>query len=42
MDNFLSGKEHHLKEHPRFVKYDFEYLDKRYPTEQMAHDLFHK
>ena len=41
MDKFLSGKENNLKSHPRFLNYDFEFYDKSYPTEEMAHDLFH-
>ena len=41
MDKFLSGQENNLKNHPRFLNYEFEFHDKSYPTEEMAHDLFH-
>ena len=42
MDKFLQGKENNLKQHRRYVDYPFEFIDKSYPTEKMAHDLFHK
>lgn len=41
LDKFLAGKENHLKEHKNFVNYKHDFIDKSYPTAQMAHDLFH-
>lgn len=41
LDKFLKGEENHLKEHKYFVNYKYEFLDKSYPTPEMAQDLFH-
>lgn len=41
LDKFLRGEENHLKEHKYFMNYNFEYLDKSFPTAEKAHDLFH-
>ena len=32
VDKFLAGKENHLKEHPRFNSYPYEFMDKSFPT----------
>ena len=42
LDNFLSGKHNHLKQHKNFLTYPYEYVDKSFPTEDMAHNLIHK
>eukprot|EP00347_Sterkiella_histriomuscorum_P005532 403356254 len=42
VDKFLRGEENKLKEHKFFVNYQYEYLDKSYPTAEAAHELFHK
>ena len=39
LDAFLDGKAHHLKEHPRFLNYAYEFKDKSYPTLEQAKDL---
>ena len=39
LDKFLAGKEHHLKEHPKFINHEYEFIDKRFPTKEMAHNL---
>lgn len=42
LDKFLRGEENKLKEHPMYVNYNYEYIDKSYPTAEMAHELFHR
>ena len=39
LDAFLEGKENHLKEHPRFLNYPYQFKDKSYPSLEMAKDL---
>jgi hypothetical protein len=39
LDKFLRGEENKLKEHKNFVNYKYEFMDKSFPTSQMAHDL---
>lgn len=39
LDAFLDGKPNHLKDHPRFLNYNFEYKDKSYPTLEQAKEL---
>lgn len=41
LDKFLRGEENHLKEHKNFVNYNYEYLDKSFPTSEKAFDLMH-
>ena len=41
MDKFLRGEDNKLKEHKNFMNYEYEYLDKSFPTVEKAHDLFH-
>jgi len=41
VDKFLRGEDNKLKEHPNFANYNFEYLDKSFPTAEQAHDLMH-
>ena len=36
VDKFLKGEENKLKEHRNFINYDFEYIDKSYPTVEIA------
>ena len=39
LDAFLDNKPNHLKDHPRFLNYGFEFKDKSYPTLDQAKDL---
>ena len=39
LDNFLSGKENHLKEHKNFVNHQYEFIEKSFPTKDAANDL---
>ena len=39
LDAFLDGKPNHLKEHKRFLKYNYEFIDKSYPSLEQAKDL---
>ena len=39
LDKFLAGKENKLKEHPKYVNHQYEFIDKKFPTKEMAHDL---
>lgn len=39
MDKFLKGEDNKWKEHPNYINYKYEYLDKSFPTAEMAHDL---
>jgi hypothetical protein len=41
LGKFLKGEENHLKEHKNFVNYQYEYMDKSYPSSESAHDLMH-
>ena len=42
LDKFLAGKENSLKQHPRFLNYEYQFLDKSFPTQEMAKDLISK
>ena len=39
LDAFLDGKENHLKDHPRFLNYNYTFKDKSYPTLDQAKAL---
>ena len=39
LDAFLDGKENHLKDHPRFLNYNYSFKDKSYPTLDQAKAL---
>ena len=39
MDKFLSGRDNKLKEHDYYMKYDFQFKDKSFPSQEMAGDL---
>lgn len=39
LDAFLDNKPNHLKEHKKFLNYEFEYVDKSYPSLEQAKDL---
>jgi len=41
LDKFLKGEENKLKEHKNFVNYQYEYIDKSFPTPEKAHDLMY-
>ncbi len=40
LDKFLRGEENHLKEHKNYLNYNYQYMDKSYPTVEAAHELF--
>ena len=42
LDLFLDGKENTLKEHPRYLKYDYKFIDKSFPSAEQAKDLITK
>ena len=42
LDNFLNNREHHLKEHRFFHDYEYQFIDKSFPSAEMAADLIHK
>ena len=39
LDKFLRGEDNKLKEHKNFVNYQFEYIDKSFPTTEKAQEL---
>ena len=39
LDAFLDCKPNHLKDHPRFLNYAYQYKDKSYPTIEQAKEL---
>ena len=39
LDAFLDNKENHLKDHPRFLNYEYSFKDKSYPTLDQAESL---
>lgn len=39
LDAFLDNRPNHLKEHKRFLNYNFQYVDKSYPSLEAAKDL---
>jgi len=39
LDAFLDNKPNHLKDHKRFLKYNFEFVDKSYPSLEAAKNL---
>eukprot|EP00354_Favella_ehrenbergii_P004923 CAMPEP_0170466570 /NCGR_PEP_ID=MMETSP0123-20130129/10482_1 /TAXON_ID=182087 /ORGANISM="Favella ehrenbergii, Strain Fehren 1" /LENGTH=238 /DNA_ID=CAMNT_0010732735 /DNA_START=15 /DNA_END=731 /DNA_ORIENTATION=+ len=39
LNAFLDGKPNALKEHPRFLNYNYEFIDKSYPSLEQAKDL---
>ena len=41
LDKFLRGEDNKLKEHKNFVNYQYEYIDKSFPTPEKAHELMH-
>lgn len=41
LDKFLRCEENKLKEHKNFVNYNYEFIDKSFPTSENAHDLMH-
>ena len=41
MDKFLRGEENNLKEHKRYLNYDFNFTDKSFPTAEAASSLMH-
>jgi hypothetical protein len=41
MDKFLRGEENNLKNHKRFLDYQFEFKDKSFPENEKASDLMH-
>ena len=41
LDKFLNGEENKLREHKQFVNYNYEYMDKSFPTAEKVHDIMH-
>jgi len=39
LDKFLRGEDNKLKEHKNFVNYQYEYIDKSFPTSEKAQEL---
>ena len=42
LDAFLDGKPNHLKDHEKFLNYNYTFKDKSYPTLEAAKDLIEK
>lgn len=42
VDKFLRGEPNHLKEHPKFLNYPYEYIDKSFPTGDAVKDMMTK
>lgn len=42
VDKFLRGEENQLKEHPRYLDYPYEYIDKSFPTAEAVKDMMNK
>jgi hypothetical protein len=41
MDKFLKGEENNWKEHKFYFKEKFDYIDKSFPTLELAAEVFH-
>jgi hypothetical protein len=41
LDKFLKGEDNKMKEHRNYVNYEVTYLDKSYPSADMAYAMFH-
>ena len=39
LNAFLDGKPNHLKDHPRFLNFNYEFIDKSYPSQEDAKSL---
>ena len=39
LDKFLAGKENHLKDHPKFIKHEYEFTEKSFPSADQANEL---
>lgn len=39
LDRFLRGEENNLKGHKSFINYNYEYIDKSFPTVEAAHNV---
>jgi hypothetical protein len=42
VDKFLRGEPNHLKDHPKFLNYPFEFIDKSFPTADAVKDMMSK
>ena len=42
LNKFLDGKDNSLKEHPKYLKYEYEFVEKPFPSAEMANDLINK
>jgi hypothetical protein len=42
MDKFLKGEENNIKDHKKFYNYNFELMDKSFPSSDAVADLMHK
>jgi hypothetical protein len=41
LDKFLRGEDNKLKEHKQFVNYNYDFIDKSFPTAEAAQELMH-
>ena len=41
VDKFLNNEENDLKGHKKFLNYDFEFIDKSFPSAEKVRDLMH-
>jgi len=42
VDKFLKGEENQLKQHHKFYDYNFEFIDKSFPSAEKVSELMHK
>ena len=42
VDKFLRGEPNHLKEHPRFLDYPYEFIDKSFPSTDAVKEMMNK
>lgn len=42
VDKFLKGEENNLKGHKRFLDYNFQFIDKSFPTEEAVANVMHR
>lgn len=42
VDKFLKGEENHLKDHPKFLNYPYEFMDKSFPSADAVKEMMSK
>jgi len=42
VDKFLNNEPNDLKNHKRFYNYDFQFIDKSFPSAEKVADMMHK